>query len=203
MSQLVAEVDSNDLVIIYYSGHGAPGPDYNNDEDDGYDEYFVTYDTDTSSGAKLYSTGISDDQFGNWLTSMDSKQVALFIDSCYSGGATKSAKGTSIPGQKAIPENEVFNDFNFEDRLLFAASSENQPSWESPDLKQGVFTHFLLQGLKGKADINNDGQVTSDELYNYLKPNVSTYVDEHFTSKQTPLMKGAISAPLAEKKGKL
>gem|GEM_PF-2858998 len=203
MSQLVMEVDENDLVIIFYSGHGAPGPDKNEDEDDGYDEYFVTYDTDTSTGANLYTTGISDDQFGNWLTSMDSRQVAIFIDSCYAGGATKSAKGTSIPGQKALPNNEVFNDFSFENRLLFAASKEDQPSWESPKLHQGVFTHFLLKGLKGEADGNNDGQITSDELYDYLRPQVSNYVDEHFTSTQTPLMKGEISAPLAEKQGKL
>ena len=203
MGELVMEVDEKDLVIIYYSGHGTLGPDKNDDEEDGYDEYYVTYDTDTSSGAKLYSTGISDDRFGNWLGSMDSKRVAIFLDSCYSGGATKASKGTSVPGQKTIPKNEVFNDFSFEDRLLFAASRENQPSWESPQLNQGVFTHFLLEGFKGKADHNGDGKVTSEELYDYIRPNVSSYVDEHFTSTQTPLMKGAIDVPLAEKKEKL
>ncbi|MBS3789122.1 caspase family protein [Candidatus Bipolaricaulota bacterium] len=202
MSKLVTEVEENDLVVIYFSGHGATGLDYNNDEEDGYDEYYVTYDTDTSSRARLYSTGINDDQFGNWLTSMDSKQVVIFLDSCYSGGATKETKGVSLPGQKAIPKNKIFNDFSFENRLLFAASEENQPSWESEKLGQGVFTHFLLQGLQGDADTNQDGKIVADELYSYLKPNVSEYVEENFTSSQIPLMKGAISAPLVEKKGK-
>jgi len=203
MSRLVMEVDENDLVIIYYSGHGAPGPDKNDDEKDNHDEYYVTYDTDTSSGVKLYSTGIRDDQFGNWLKSMDSKQVAIFLDSCYSGGATKATKGTTIPGQKALPKNEVFNDFSFENRLLFAASEENQPSWESTKFKQGVFTHFLLKGLKGEADYDNDGAVQAGELYDYLKPQVTSYVDEHFTSTQIPLMKGAIGVPIVAREGSL
>lgn len=205
MSQLVMEVEKDDLVIIYFSGHGALGPDKNGDErEDNYDEYFVAYDTNNSSGAKLYSTGIRDDQFGNWLASMDSEQVAIFLDSCYSGGATKSSKGTSIPGQKTVPDNNVFNDFNFEnDRLLFSASRENQPSWESQKLDQGVFTHFLLKGLQGAADKNDDGKIVAAELYRYLKPHVSNYVEDHFTSNQVPLMKGGITAPLAAEKGRL
>lgn len=204
MSQLVMEVEKDDLVIIYFSGHGALGPDKNGDEkEDDFDEYFVAYDTNNSSGAELYSSGIRDDQFGNWLASMDSKQVAMFLDSCYSGGATKSAKSTSIPGQKAVPENTLFNDFSSDNRLLFAASKEGQPSWESPELNQGVFTHFLLKGLRGGADKNDDGKIVATELYRYLRPHVSSYVEEHFTSNQVPLMKGGITAPLAAEKGRL
>lgn len=39
---------------------------------------------------------------------------------------------------------------------------------EFPELKNGVFTHFLLKGLKGEADTNRDGLVTVPEAYDYV-----------------------------------
>ena len=203
-SKLITEADKDDLVVIYYSGHGTQGPDYNEDEPDGRDEYYVTYDTNLSSEDKLLSTSISDDRFGNWLKSISSEQIAVFLDSCYSGGATKSVKGATLPGQKAIKNNTVFNDFEFEEGvLLFSASQENQPSWESQEFGQGVFTHYLVKGLKGKADEDDDGTITGKELHNYLKPHVSEYVEENYPRKQVPLMKGGITIPLVQRKGKL
>jgi uncharacterized caspase-like protein len=36
----------------------------------------------------------------------------------------------------------------------------------------GVFTWYLLEVLKGKADVNGDGYVTADELFPYIYENV-------------------------------
>jgi hypothetical protein len=42
-------------------------------------------------------------------------------------------------------------------------------------------------GLKGKADANNDGWVTTTELYNYVKKNVSDATNE----VQVPVLRPA------------
>ena len=41
-----------------------------------------------------------------------------------------------------------------------------------PDLGHGVFTYYLLDGLKGKADLDADGIITVDEAYTYVSKKV-------------------------------
>ncbi|MCF7875905.1 PKD domain-containing protein [Candidatus Bipolaricaulota bacterium] len=209
LRNLVTSTDEDDLVVIYYSGHGAPGPDYDEDED-GQDEYYITYDTNPKSKETIFNTGYRDDDFADRVGSLSSNQVAVFLDSCYSGGATKSIKGFSVKDMDTPSPGSVFQDFNFgesDGSVLFAASKEDQTSYEGEgeDIEHGLFTHFLLKGLNGEADENNDGRITVDELKNYIVPQVENYVEEHDLPErtlggtpQTPLVKGRITAPLVK-----
>ena len=42
---------------------------------------------------------------------------------------------------------------------------------EHPDYKNGLFTYYLLKGLRGEAD-NGDKSLTVAELHNYVQKNV-------------------------------
>lgn len=53
-----------------------------------------------------------------------------------------------------------------------ASSSSEERSWEDPAIQSGVFTYFLVDGLRGKADVNADGDVTSGELNAYVEKGV-------------------------------
>ena len=44
--------------------------------------------------------------------------------------------------------------------------------WSTPTRRAGVFTHFLVSGLRGGADANEDGVVTFEELWSFLGDNV-------------------------------
>lgn len=57
---------------------------------------------------------------------------------------------------------------------VLSASDDKQFSAEGPMFGggHGVFTHFLLEGLKGKADYNQDQRVTLGELIPFLSENV-------------------------------
>ncbi len=57
---------------------------------------------------------------------------------------------------------------------VISASDDRQLSVESAKFGggHGVFTHYLLEGLKGAADYNKDGTVTLGELIPYLSENV-------------------------------
>ena len=57
--------------------------------------------------------------------------------------------------------------------IIITASGANEVSMESEDYKHGIFTYFLLEGLRGKADFDSDGLVTIDELYPYVSDNVA------------------------------
>jgi uncharacterized caspase-like protein len=71
--------------------------------------------------------------------------------------------------------------------VTLASSQGSRPSKEFEKAQHGYFTYYTLLGLKGKADANNDGWVTTTELYNYVKKNVSDATNE----VQVPVLKGA------------
>jgi uncharacterized caspase-like protein len=72
--------------------------------------------------------------------------------------------------------------------VIITASGANEVSMESDEFKHGIFTYFLLEGLKGKADVDDDGLITVDELYRY----VSDHVARASSQEQHPVKKGSV-----------
>ena len=56
---------------------------------------------------------------------------------------------------------------------VFAAATGKQISSAWPEKKHGLFTYFMLKGLRGEADRNADREITLDELSQYITGNVS------------------------------
>lgn len=50
-------------------------------------------------------------------------------------------------------------------RVVIASASDGEVAQESDDLEGAYFTHHLLAGLRGTADLNGDGLVVLSELY--------------------------------------
>ena len=63
---------------------------------------------------------------------------------------------------------------------------------EREDLGHGVFTYYLLEGLRGSADTDHDGIITVDEAYGY----VSRKVPEVTGQNQHPVKKGEVEGQL-------
>ena len=174
----------DDLVLIHFSGHGYQGADDQSDERDGVDEFFVLHDT---RAAAKDDTALRDDEFGRFLDRIGSDHVLVFFDSCYSGGLSRSL----VPGSRTTgDEVDVFSDFELEGRLILSASDESQDAFESPQLEHGVLTHFLLEGLRGMADLNVDGHVTVWELFEYVRSEVPPFVEAERGERQLPQLIG-------------
>ena len=69
---------------------------------------------------------------------------------------------------------------------LILSSKSSETSLESSGLRQGVFSHFLIKGLKGEADRNKDNIVSVQELFDFTYHNVRSYTG----SRQSPVIKG-------------
>jgi len=84
----------------------------------------------------------------------------------------------------------------------FFSCKANQRAIEDPDLKHGVFTHFLVEGLNGKADQPvlgrpGDGIITMSELTSYVANNTYAFVFEKYKGvKQSPDIKGEFDTNL-------
>ncbi len=174
----------DDLVLIHFSGHGYQGPDDGTDEADLVDEFFVLQDT---KAVAKEDTALRDDEFGRFLDRIASNHVLVFFDSCYAGGLSRSLP----PGRRSTgEEGDWFGDLRLEGRLVLAAASEGEEAYESPELEHGVFTHFLLRGLRGEADLNKDYHVTVWELYEYVAAEVPPFVAAERDRPQHPQMLG-------------
>jgi uncharacterized caspase-like protein len=79
--------------------------------------------------------------------------------------------------------------------VIITASGPNEVALELPNLGHGVFTYYVLEGLKGKADRNNDGLVTVSELYEFVEDQVDSTA-RRAGGRQRPLMKGEIEGTL-------
>ena len=174
----------DDLVLIHFSGHGYQGADDGTDEADGLDEFFVLHDTRATARD---DTALRDDEFGRFLDRIASEHVLVFFDSCYSGGLSRSL----TPGEQSESEApDLFTDLALEGRLILSASEEGSDAFESPQLEHGVFTYFLLQGLRGAADLNEDGHVTVWELHEHTRQTVPDFVLEERGERQIPQLIG-------------
>jgi len=174
----------DDLVLIHFSGHGYQGVDDGTDEPDGLDEFLILHDT---RAASRDDTALRDDEFGRFLDRIASEHVLVLFDSCYSGGLSRSLPSG---GRSTGVETDWFGDFGLEGRLVLSASSEGEEAFESPELQHGVFTHFLLRGLDGEADLNGDYHVTLWELYEYVARVVPPFAEAERGKPQHPQLLG-------------
>ena len=86
--------------------------------------------------------------------------------------------------------------------LVLSSCVSGQVSYEAPALGHGVFLHFVMQGLSGKADhrelnphANGDGQVDVPELFSFAAKESAAYVAKTFNSQQTPEKYGKETYP--------
>jgi hypothetical protein len=168
-------VEEGDTVYFYYSGHGAPNLKTNQG-------YLVPYDGDPSF---IEQTGYSLERLFDRLGSLGAKRTVVLLDSCFSGSGSRSliAKGTRpfVVTLEAPPVG---------DRMaVLSASAGEQTSTTYDRKRHGLFTYFLLKGLRGEADAVKDGTLDLAGLYDYIRPRVESIARREFNVEQTPQLK--------------
>jgi hypothetical protein len=71
-----------------------------------------------------------------------------------------------------------------------SAASGKQFASQDNTRGHGLFTSYLLSGLKGGADANADGAITASELHGYVQTNVSEEASRLLGREQTPELFG-------------
>ncbi len=155
-----------DLVMIYFAGHGAPDPGRPQNL------YLLAHDTDPN---KLSTTAFPMWQMQDVLSRyISSKRIVVFSDACHSGGISVdfATRGVGVTDQNLVNQYLADLSRSKEGTVVFTASAAGEVSQEFPELGHGVFTYFLLDGLRGKADYNNDYTITINEAMQYTEENV-------------------------------
>jgi uncharacterized caspase-like protein len=196
-TELPRQVAAEDMVMIYFSGHGAAEPSVRGESEDGTEKYMMFVNSKVDD---LYGTALPMSELARIFGRIRSDKLLLLLDSCYSGAA--GGRGLMRGGMKAIglSDDYLTRLSSSQGTVVITASRANEVSLESPKLKHGVFTHYLLDVFKDAADSNQDGITSLVEAFQYLVTHVSAEAKQ-MGGAQQPVMKGEITGdwPLAGK----
>lgn len=155
LGEFLVDARGDDIVYIFIAGHGMV--------DSQGDSYILTYD---AKAKNLYSTALPMEEFKKLLKDrIYAERTIVIADACHSGGI-----GTNMRGGARDLSMDEFRKFleTSKGRAILTASRSRELSQEDPKLGHGLFTYYMLEGLKGKADANGDGVITLNELNDYL-----------------------------------
>ncbi|WP_427891510.1 caspase, EACC1-associated type [Kribbella sp. GL6] len=140
--------ERDDLMLLYFSGHGL--------KDDSGRLYLAMKNTDRNS---LRFTALSSQLVRETVSESRPRRTILILDCCYSGAYAAEQFGKGDP---AVHTKDAFGGRG---RIVLTASDSTQYAYEGTE---SVFTHHLVEGLRtGAADLDGDGDITTDELYDY------------------------------------
>ncbi len=151
LAQLASQAGQEDVVLIFYSGHGQQQPDEDSGparELDGLDETLV-----------LYDGSLTDDEVVRAIDAIGAGTIILAIDACHSGGFADDF--VTRPGRMGL--------FSSDEDVLSATAE--------PRNAGGYLSWYLRRGVLGEADSRpRDGVLSAGELTDYM---VDGYVEDH------------------------
>jgi len=174
LDSLTRRATPDSTIILFFSGHGAqriggfePG------------EYICPVETNLSD---LRQTAVSNLELTTALRSISAARLLVFLDACHSGGVGEvSNVGARVVG--GLSGTSYTTLLEGKGRVLMVSCQPDEVSWELPDMRNGLFTHYLLKGLRGDAT-RSDDFVRVFDLFEYIAKNVPAH------KKQHPLFKG-------------
>ena len=182
------KASKEDMVIIYFAGHGATERDSTSPDGDGLEKYLLPYDVDPK---ELYATAMPMEEISRLFSRIRSDRLVFIVDTCYSGAS--GGRTVSVADIRAgISDGFLDRITGGKGKIILTASAANEVSAESDEMQHGIFTHFLIKGLQGEADSDGDGLITVDEVYTY----VSKQVPQATNQEQHPVKKGIVEGPL-------
>jgi TonB family protein len=151
--------DRDDLLLFYFSGHGVT-------DDDGQ----LYYAARNTLHKRLRSTAVSASWVNDIMNQCRSRRQVMLLDCCHSGAFARTKSGGSANTGKyflgSSPEEG-------RGKFILTACDAFQYSFEGDKVDgvgaNSVFTGALIEGLRtGQADLDGDGLITLDELYDYV-----------------------------------
>ena len=141
LDELVASATTSgrkdSVLLFYYSGHA--------------DE------TDLHLGSERFSRARLERNLAQW----PGRLRVVVIDAC-------RGQGTNDKGFQKIPHFSLsIERQEIEGIVTLSSSSSGEASQESDQLGGAIYTHYLLNGLRGAADSNLDHRVSLEEAYLY------------------------------------
>ncbi|MEU5114309.1 Hsp70 family protein [Streptomyces longwoodensis] len=167
----------DDLLLLHLSLHGW--------KDMRGRLHFIMRDTELDY---LRATAVPAEVLGDWMGASRSRRIVVLLDCCYSGAFPMNA----LRRDAGTPTVDVAEPFAGNGRVVMTASTALQYAYEGDrevrhsraPAQPSVFTSAVVGGLRdGSADLDGDGFVSVEELYEYVHEQVRNRI-----AGQTPTL---------------
>ena len=151
MPQLLVNygLKKDDLVLFYFSMHGGRTDDVEPfDEPDGVDEFIIPFKNDKGNSSDY----ILDDELASAFDCINSKNILLIFETCYSGGMIDGSSDLRKSG-----------------RVIITSADADETSYPLFLKRSWLFPFYFIKGLKGPADANKDNIISAEETFSYAE----------------------------------
>ena len=114
-------------------------------------------------------TGYEIDKLYEQLGDLRARSTTVFLDACFTG-ANREGEILLAGARPVFMEVDASATRNL---TVFSASGGKQISSAWPEKKHGLFSYYLMKGMRGDADLDKNSSITIGELGDYIKENVS------------------------------
>ncbi|WP_051203578.1 caspase family protein [Hugenholtzia roseola] len=159
LNQLARQAGENDIFMFYFAGHGIEG-------------YFVPYEGVGTNKRTL----LSHQEVLSVFDNSKAKQNIIIADACHAGSLEDAAHHNTRSLGSTFALDSYYKRITEAKggRMLYLLSAKsNELAIETSQNGQGVFTFYLLEGLKGKADFDKSGYVEAEEISAYVLEKVA------------------------------
>lgn len=182
-------VESDDLVLVYYSGHGTRVPDRGRpDEEDQRDESLVPFNARrVGENGEDLANALVDDEFGELLAGIGSDRLLVVVDACHSGTAAKnlgneavskayhySTKGMDLPAtplRRDRAPDDWGNELNF---IGIMAAQDHEEAIATPS--GSVLTNALHSAIR-MLSRRGTVEVTVEDLFHLVRGDVTEQIE--------------------------
>lgn len=182
LRRLARAAGSDDTALVFFSGHGGR-------VETGHDAgaYLIPYDCHPS---RLKDTAISSDELTELLCGIEAQRLVVFLDACHSAGVGELKAVTPISEIKAGLDERTYSALaEGTGRVIMTSSRSNEVSLILDGMHNSLFTHYLLEALRGACPSHGDGLVRVFDVFHYISDGVPRRAAQHPIFKARELEK--------------
>jgi len=161
LREVAAKVRRDDLVLVYFSGHGTRVRVGEQSR-----RFLLVRD---ATARDLSTSALELESLQAWVGALPASRRALIVDACFDGDGKSVARPGSVQDLPAPRHHPGLGEAH-----LFATTA-GRPSREDDKLGHGVYTYYLLDALSWsfqEADLDGDGVLTAWEAHDHARSRV-------------------------------
>jgi uncharacterized caspase-like protein len=197
LNEINSKAKENDAILIAFAGHGVALPSMQNNQSEAQ-SYLCPMDAEISRNTDSgeWETHDSLIPLSSLFSGSEEKKgvhkIAI-LDACRNVGDVQGGGRNAVTFVRGSETQSVdlpnfqesdLSRFKKLDRL--ASCAEGQKAHEDPAMSHGVYSNFMIKGLNGAADGDENGEITVQELTQYVAKETKNYVKNKFQQEQNP-----------------